>query len=69
MQLVLGYDDAAFSGGNAGNAVEKQEHEQGSAERDTLKFFKNYFVTGDYVVGGIGLRGSSNALGMFRICK
>src|SRR6478672_3261475 len=22
-----------------------------------LHFFKNYFVTGDYVVGGVGLRG------------
>jgi hypothetical protein len=25
--------------------------------RDALKFFKNYFVTGNYVVGGVGLRG------------
>ena len=24
---------------------------------DALFFFKNYFVTGDYVVGGVGLRG------------
>jgi hypothetical protein len=24
---------------------------------DALKFFKNYFVTGDYAVGGVGLRG------------
>ncbi|MDH4066287.1 MAG: hypothetical protein OEW19_17935, partial [Acidobacteriota bacterium] len=24
---------------------------------DTLKFFKNYFVTGDYVAAGVGLRG------------
>jgi hypothetical protein len=24
---------------------------------DALKFFKNYFVTGDYVVAGVGLRG------------
>ena len=24
---------------------------------DALKFFKNYFITGDYVVGGVGLRG------------
>ena len=24
---------------------------------DALTFFKNYFVTGDYVVGGVGLRG------------
>ncbi len=24
---------------------------------DALKFFKNYFVTGSYVVGGVGLRG------------
>src|SRR6267142_4135667 len=25
---------------------------------DALKYFKNYFVTGDYVVGGVGLRGT-----------
>src|SRR5438046_10421543 len=25
---------------------------------DPLTFFKNYFITGDYVVGGVGLRGS-----------
>ena len=24
---------------------------------DALKFFKNYFITGDYAVGGVGLRG------------
>src|SRR5947208_6517239 len=24
---------------------------------DPLTFFKNYFITGDYVVGGVGLRG------------
>jgi VCBS repeat-containing protein len=24
---------------------------------DALQFFKNYFITGDYVVGGVGLRG------------
>jgi len=24
---------------------------------DALKFFKNFFLTGDYVVGGVGLRG------------
>src|SRR5262249_13979401 len=24
---------------------------------DALKFWKNYFITGDYVVGGVGLRG------------
>ena len=33
----------------------------GSAPRaqtpDALTFFKNFFVTGDYVVGGVGLRG------------
>jgi len=27
------------------------------ANGDALSFFKNYFVTGDYVVGGVGLRG------------
>src|SRR5262245_33243091 len=25
---------------------------------DALKFFKNYFVTGDYAVAGVGLRGN-----------
>jgi hypothetical protein len=29
-----------------------------SAQSGSFHFFKNYFVTGDYVVGGIGLRGS-----------
>ena len=28
-----------------------------TAEGDALKFFQNYFVTGDYAVGGIALRG------------
>lgn len=28
---------------------------------DALGFFKNYFITGDYVVGGVGLRGSGGA--------
>src|SRR6266853_1922903 len=28
-----------------------------AAVGDALQFFKNYFVTGDYVVGGVGLRG------------
>jgi hypothetical protein len=30
---------------------------------DTLSFFKNYFVKGDYVVGGVGLRGKGDASG------
>ena len=30
---------------------------QSGQAADALNFFKNYFVTGDYVVGGIGLRG------------
>jgi hypothetical protein len=30
---------------------------------DTLRFFKNYFVTGDYVVGGVGLRGQGGLNG------
>src|SRR5262249_52174050 len=30
---------------------------------DALSFFKNYFVTGDYVVGGVGLRGLGDATG------
>ena len=28
-----------------------------TAEGDALKFFQNYFVTGDYAVGGVALRG------------
>ena len=27
------------------------------SQPDALSFFKNYFLTGDYVVGGVGLRG------------
>ena len=30
---------------------------QSGQAADALKFFKNYFITGDYVVGGVGLRG------------
>ncbi len=33
-----------------------------SAQTD-LTFFKNYFVTGDYVVGGVGLRGLGDVTG------
>src|SRR5207302_9034440 len=29
-----------------------------AAAADALIFFKNYFITGDYVVGGVGLRGT-----------
>jgi len=29
----------------------------GHAQADALSFFKNYFVTGDYAVGSVGLRG------------
>ncbi len=29
-----------------------------SAQTDALKFFKNYFVTGDYQVAGVGLSGT-----------
>src|SRR5437016_6138197 len=28
--------------------------------QDALHYFKNYFVTGDYVVAGVGLRGSAS---------
>ena len=28
-----------------------------SAPPDALSFFKNYFITGDYAIGGVGLRG------------
>lgn len=31
------------------------------AKADALNFFKNYFVTGDYVVGGVALRGQGVA--------
>ena len=31
---------------------------QSGQAADALKFFKNYFVTGDYVVAGVGLRGT-----------
>ena len=30
---------------------------QQASAGDALNFFKNYFVTGDYVAGGVGLRG------------
>ena len=30
---------------------------QATSSTDALTYFKNYFVTGDYVVGGVGLRG------------
>src|SRR5689334_121231 len=29
--------------------------------QDALTFYKNYFVTGDYVVGGVGLRGGGGS--------
>jgi hypothetical protein len=29
----------------------------GQAQEDSLNFFKNYFITGDYQVGGVGLSG------------
>ncbi len=32
-----------------------------SAQADALTFFKNYFITGDYVVGGTGLRNTGIA--------
>jgi len=31
---------------------------QPASANDALGFFKNYFVTGDYVVGGVGIRGT-----------
>jgi hypothetical protein len=31
---------------------------QSGQAADALKFFKNYFVTGDYVVAGVGIRGT-----------
>src|ERR1700719_510159 len=34
-----------------------------SAGTPPLNFFKNYFVTGDYVVGGVGLRGLGDSTG------
>ena len=35
----------------------------GLAQTNPLTLFKNYFVTGDYVVGGVGLRGLGDATG------
>jgi len=35
-----------------------------AAPANALKFFKNFFVTGDYVVGGVGLRGTGGADGL-----
>src|SRR5262249_58902634 len=35
----------------------------GHAQADALSFFKNYFVTGDYAVGSIGLRGLGGLIG------
>src|SRR5258708_3445389 len=34
-----------------------------SGVAQSLNFFKNYFVTGDYVVGGVGLRGLGDGSG------
>ena len=31
--------------------------------RDLLNYFKNYFVTGDYAVGGVGLSGKASGFG------
>src|SRR5258708_4567843 len=39
---------------------------QSVAAQTSLTFFKNYFVTGDYVVGGVGLRGLGDASGFAR---
>src|SRR6185369_14961500 len=36
---------------------------QSTGYPDTLQFFKNYFVTGDYAVAGVGLRGTGDATG------
>jgi hypothetical protein len=36
---------------------------QSTGYPDTLGFFKNYFVTGDYAVAGVGLRGTGDATG------
>lgn len=35
----------------------------GHAQADALSFFKNYFITGDYVVGSVGLRGAGGLSG------
>src|SRR6516164_7456491 len=34
----------------------------GQAQSDALNFFKNYFVTGDYVAAGTGLRGLGKSM-------
>jgi len=36
---------------------------QSTGYPDSLSFFKNYFVTGDYQVAGVGLRGTGDATG------
>ena len=36
---------------------------------DALSFFKNYFITGDYVVGGVGLRGLGGVSGVQGIAR
>ncbi|HEY7290006.1 MAG TPA: Ig-like domain-containing protein [Vicinamibacterales bacterium] len=41
-------------------STQSDSHAQTS---DALRFFKNYFITGDYVVGGVGLRGLGGASG------
>jgi hypothetical protein len=38
-----------------------------AAQTDALQFFKNYFVTGDYVVGGVVLRGTGASGGQIEI--
>src|SRR5262245_35623527 len=39
------------------------------AQTDPLSFFKNYFITGDYAVGGVGLRGLGGASGVQGIAR
>ncbi len=39
------------------------------AQADALSFFKNYFITGDYVVGGVGLRGLGGVSGVQGIAR
>src|SRR4029453_17003152 len=41
----------------------------GHAQTDALSFFKNYFITGDYVVGGVGLRGLGGLSGVPGIAR
>jgi hypothetical protein len=45
-------------------AFSQSASSQSTGYQDGLSFFKNYFVTGDYAVAGVGLRGTGDASGL-----